>query len=154
MVGAVVVLAGWTALALSGTARLPVLVWILGYLLIAAIGVAGAIACPYLVVVDDQGVRRTGVDGGCLRWSQIEDLWLLPTRQNHLVLIPRAEPAGGHDRPGDSRAIRSERIFVAASVPRGSLIVQAGPQARQAIESGCGKVARPNNTTGLRRKRV
>lgn len=156
-VAGIVVLIGWSALGLSGAVHLPALVWILGYVVCAAVGIAGTITCPYLVTVDDHGVRRSGIDGGFLRWSEIDDLWLLPSRQGHLVLVRRVDDRmreQHNTHPGGTRAIRSERIFVAASASPGSLIIQASQRARRAIESRYGQAARPNNSTGLRRGRA
>jgi hypothetical protein len=98
----------------------------------------------YEVVVDATGVRRTGAGGGAVTWSQVVDVLELPTPRRHLALVNDAglTGLGGEgSTPG------------AFGVPEGTLVVQAGPGARRAIETAWGRPARPHAIPGRSARR-
>jgi hypothetical protein len=115
----------------------PWAMWAVLVLTPAGLAIWAARRMPYLVVVDERGVHRSGPGGGDLPWSEITDLVELATKQRHLAIVNTRGLSG---LKGESAAPQK-----AYGLHEGTLVMQSSEHARRAIEAHLGRPARPSD---------
>lgn len=113
--------------------EMPVWVWGVALLTALVVAVAFAVTARYEIVVDESGVRRTGVGGSAVGWPSISEVVELPTRQRHLAVV------GG---PPPSRVWGECGLAKSYGLPPGTIVVQASTRLRAVLSERTGQPPR------------